>query len=292
MKDIACFFAIAFLLFTVSCGGGGNVENTSSAVEPSRAEPPNNFQAASVQPSPTMPNLQAEILDAGGTTTSSPLGKFDFKNFTYPLPRGWQNPDSTEITLKDGRVEPKMRDIDEEMSPEEKAAARSERRIGMSYVTTRYLDADSDGADDAVVILKVETGGNAIPQLVYVYAWKDGKPELLWNFRTGDRADGGLKSIRAENGEVVVELYGQDRFLLGQAETAKITGDEEQLCCPIYFTRTIYKWNGKTFQMRGPRLTYSREDPSAQPQQNLGDIMNDPVKSKKYISSFNSNTKH
>ncbi|MCV4614916.1 hypothetical protein OFM04_33990, partial [Escherichia coli] len=71
------------------------------------------------------------------------------------------------------------------------------------------------GAKEAVVILKIETGGSAIPQLVYIYKWKDEKPELLWNFRTGDRADGGLKSIRAENGELIVELFGRDRFLLG-----------------------------------------------------------------------------
>jgi hypothetical protein len=153
----------------------------------------------------------------------------------------------------------------------------------MSYVTTRYLDANNDGQDEAVIILKIETGGNAIPQLVYIYAWKDGQPELLWNFRTGDRADGGLKDIRMENGEVVVELFGQDRFLLSQYETGKITGDEEQLCCPIYFTRSFYKWNGRAFLMQRKRLTYEVNNPSAPPLENWGDIMNDPVKSKKYL---------
>jgi hypothetical protein len=230
-----------------------------------------------------MPNLQAEILDDRGKTTTSPLGQFDFRNFTYPLPRGWQHPDGDEITLVNGKLEPKFKDIQEEMSPEEKAAARAERRIGMSYVTTKYLDANNDAADDAVVVLKVETGGAAVPQLVYVFEWKDGKPVLLWNFRTGDRADGGLKDIRVENGEVVIELYGQDRFLLGQSETSKITGDEEQLCCPTYFTRTRYKWNGRVFLMQGKRLTYDIKNPSAQPLENWGEIMNDPVKSKKFL---------
>lgn len=243
--------------------------------------------AIAPEPSPTasLPNLQAEILDDRGRMTRSPLGTFDFKNFTYPLPRGWHHQDGDEIVLVNGKLEPKFKGVDEEMSPGDKAAAKAERRIGMSYVTTKYLDVDSDGEDEAAVVLKIETGGNAIPQLVYIYGWKDGQPELQWNFRTGDRADGGLKDIRAENGELVIELYGQDRFLLGQTETGKITGDEEQLCCPTFFTRTFYKWNGKNFLMQRKRLTFETANPSAKPLENHGDTMNDPVRSKKYLDA-------
>lgn len=283
IKEIASLIAIAVLLLTTSCGGSSDAANSTAATEPSPPEPPKNFQEPKPQASPAMPNLQAEILDDRGKSTTSPLGQFDFRNFTYPLPRGWQHPDGDEITLENGKLEPKFKDIQEEMTPEEKAAARAERRIGMSYVTTKYIDANNDAADDAVVVLKVETGGAAVPQLVYIFEWKDGKPELLWNFRTGDRADGGLKDIRTENGEVVVELYGQDRFLLGQSETSKITGDEEQLCCPIYFTRTRYKWNGRVFLMQGKRLTYDIKNPSVPPLENWGEVMNDPVRSKKFL---------
>ena len=279
MKDIATLFAIAVLLLSISCGGADGGKS-SAAAEPSPVEPPKSFQPAAA-PSPAIPNLQAEMLDGCGKKTSSPLGTFDFRNFTYPLPRGWQHPDGDEIVLVNGRLEPKFKDIQEEMTPEEKAAARAERRIGMSYVTTKYLDVNNDGEDEAAVVLKVETGGNAVPQLVYIFGWKDGGPELWWNFRTGDRADGGLKDIRAENNEVVVELYGQDRFLLGQYETGKITGDEEQLCCPTYFTRGSYKWNGKVFQMQGKRLTYEVANPSAPPLENLAEVVNDPKNAKK-----------
>src|SRR5205085_2818976 len=191
-------------------------------------------------------------------------------------PRGWQNPDgSTMITLKGGHLAPfEGKTTNEEMSDEEKAAAKAERRIGMTYITTKYLDLTGDGQDEALVVLKIETGGAAIPQIVYVFDWKDSKPALIWSFRTGDRADGGLKDLRAENGGLTVELYGQDRFLLGSVETSIITGDEEQLCCPSYFTRTHYKWNGKSFLMDKQRLTYSVADPDATPQENLGDKVN------------------
>lgn len=232
-------------------------------------------------PAPVIPKLQAELLDDRNKTTTAPIGTFDFRNFSYPLPRGWENPDGSDITLVNGRRDPVMVNTDVDSSDDEKLLAKADRRIGMSYVTTKFLDVNGDGEDEALVILKIETAGSAIPQVVYVYSWKDGKPELFWNFRTGDRADGGLKDVRVENGLLVVELYGEDRFLLGQMETGKITGDYEQLCCPTFFTRTVYKWNGKSFLMQGKRLTYSMADPNAPPVENMGEIVNNPSKSAK-----------
>lgn len=238
--------------------------------------------APSIAPTPGIPNLQAELLDDRFKTTTSPIGNFDFKNYTYELPRGWQNPDGTaEIKLTNGKIAPVDRKVTEDMPDEERAEAKQQRRIGMSYVATKFFDVTGDGQDEAVVVLKVETGGSAVPQLVYVFTWKDGKPELIWPFRTGDRADGGLKDVRGENGEFVIELFGQDRFLLGQIETGKITGDIEQLCCPTYFTRTRYKWNGTSFLMQGKRLTFSVINPNAAPEENLGDKVNAPAKLKK-----------
>ena len=237
---------------------------------------------AASEPSPAIPNLRAELLDGRNKSTVSPIGSFDFKNYTYELPRGWQNPDgTTDFTLTGGRIAPVPGAISEDMSDEEKSEIRQRRRIGMAYVTTKFLDLKADGEDEAVVILKVETGGSALPHLAYVFGWKDGAPHLIWPFRTGDRADGGLKDIRIENGLVVVELYGQDRFLLGQTETGKITGDEEQLCCPTHFTRSFYKWNGTSFLMQGKRLTYSTADPAITPQENLGEKVNAPAKGKR-----------
>jgi hypothetical protein len=144
-------------------------------------------------------------------------------------------------------------------------------RIGLSFLTTKFFDATGDGQDEAVVILKIETGGSAIPQLVYIYTWKGDHPELIWNFRTGDRADGGLKNVRMENGEVIVELFGRDRYIVGELDTAKITGDEEQLCCPTHWTRSRYKWNGRDFRIQGKRLTFSTTDESALPIENMAD---------------------
>lgn len=264
------------MVFMTACSQSKQPDNA-SGLTPQVTLKPSSTATSSV------PDLQAEILDDRNKTTQSPIGNFDFKNFTYELPRGWQNPDgTTEITLTNGRVAPYQGPpTKEEMTDEEKAEIRQKRRIGLSYLTTKFLDATGDGQDEAFVILKIETGGSGLPKLVYVFTWKDGKPELLWPFSTGDRADGGLKDIRVEDGILVVELYGQDRFLVNQRETGKITDDEEQLCCPTFWTRSFYKWNGKNFLMQGKRLTYSISDPSVPPLENLGDIVNAPQKQKR-----------
>ncbi len=276
--------AIGVLLFAavLIAGCGSRVETNSNASAPETVLVPSVEPSPTPSPTPTLPNLQAELTDERHRTTQSPLGSFDFRNYTYELPRGWQNPDgTTEIKLTNGRIAPVSRNVNENMADEERAEARAQRRIGMSYVTTKFFDLTGDGADEAIVVLKVETGGSAVPQLVYVFSWKDNAPELIWPFRTGDRADGGLKDLRPEGGEMIVELYGQDRFILGQTETGKITGDEEQLCCPTHFTRTRYKWNGNAFLMQGKRLTFSLADPTAPPLENYGDVVNNPSKSKK-----------
>ena len=103
-----------------------------------------------VSSSPEIPNLQAELLDDRYKSTTSPLGSFDFKNFTYPLPRGWQNPDGSDCTLTDGRVVPVSKFVTDDMEDDEKAEARAMRRIGMSYVTTKYVDVTGDGEDEAL----------------------------------------------------------------------------------------------------------------------------------------------
>lgn len=261
LKGMTGLFAVVFLLIYSACQK--KAENTQNLAAPTPEATP--APQPETLPSPKIPNLQSELLDNRNKITGSPLGSFDFRNYTYPLPRGWQGSGVTELSIENG------------VAP----ASQEDKQIGLSYVTTKYLDITGDGQDEALVVLKIETAGSAIPQIVYVFSWKEGAPDLIWYFRTGDRADGGLKDLRAENAELVIELYGQDRFILGETETGKITGDEEQLCCPPFFTRSVYKWNGKDFLMQKKRLTFSSEDKNAPPVENMADKVNQPQKGKK-----------
>ncbi|MCW5962066.1 MAG: hypothetical protein KIS76_18025 [Pyrinomonadaceae bacterium] len=257
LESVAIILLITFSTFFAACKG--TVENEAE----SAAQNPKNDQAAArvrQNPFAHFPNLQTEILSNENTLTTSPIGQVDFKNFTFPFPRGWQDSDSKEFTLENG------------------ARPISKERVGVMHITTKYGDVTGDGVDEAFVIIKIETGGGGIPQIVYVFSQKDEKAELIWLFRTGDRADGGLKRIFAENGEAVVELYGKDRYILGEVETMRIDGDEEQLCCPTHFTRSHYKWNGSNFSLQGKRETFSTGDNAAEPELNLGETVNKPNK--------------
>jgi hypothetical protein len=74
-------------------------------------------------------------------------------------------------------------------------------------------------------------------------------PGLLWRFEDGDRADGGLRRIYAENGGLVVELYGKGKTVGGDlfADDGMTGGD----CCPTHFTRARYRWDGERFMLNG-----------------------------------------
>lgn len=281
-KEMAACFAIAVLLLISACGfqADSSTEPDASATNAPLMTAVSPEPEPELEAEPPFPDLQAEFTDPRFSSTSAPIGQFDFLHHSFPLPRGWQNPDGSDIKLVNGRVDAVSGTSPDDTSDEEKARLLAERRIGMSHVATRFFDATGDGQDEAIIILKIETTGNAIPQVVYIYEWKDDKPELIWHFRTGDRADGGLKDVRPENGEVVVELYGQDRFLLGEVETGKITGDEQQLCCPTFFTRTSYKWNGRHFLRQGDRLTFAVSDPTKPPLKNYGEVVNEVLKKK------------
>lgn len=248
LKNTKLYLIIAMFLFVSACT---NQAETSQILPPQLSNEDN--QNTKIEKS-HMPNLQSEFLNEKDAKTDSPIGNFDFKNFTYPLPRGWQDVDSKDITLENG-----MRRMTED-------------RIGMEYVTTKFFDITGDENVEAFVILKVGTGGAAIPQTVYIYEWKDESPELLWYFRTGDRADGGLKNFYADKGELVVELFGRDRYLFNQMETSKIVGDEQQLCCPTHWTKTVYKYVGNDFKLEGDRWTYSLKDKDAEPIKNMNEL--------------------
>src|ERR1700755_1428911 len=114
------------LLF-FACGGKVETATTETNTAPTIAV--NSSVTPEPSPSPRIPNAQAELLDNRNKTTTAPIGNFDFKNFTYPLPGGWQDSEG-EVELVNGK------------RPME--YSEDEKRIGMSYVTTKFLDMTGD----------------------------------------------------------------------------------------------------------------------------------------------------
>ena len=55
-----------------------------------------------VESTPEPSLAQLELLDPDYSESDSEIAGYDFKNHTYPLPRGWQNADGTDLELTDG----------------------------------------------------------------------------------------------------------------------------------------------------------------------------------------------
>lgn len=164
----------------------------------------------------------------------SPIRQVDFKNFTYPkLPTGKCS--MNEVRLINGRY-----DAPADIAGKHPAVDCWSVEVGL----ITYGDVTSDGEEEAIIELYAESGGTEASEDVFIYAMRNGNPVLLWKFETGDRAEGGPRRIAAENGELVVELFG-----VGTAIGKKLYGTEDVgACCPKHFTRTKYKWDGTQFQ--------------------------------------------
>jgi hypothetical protein len=150
----------------------------------------------------------------------------DFGNFSYPWPKDMiapQNPQKT-FTLRNGRL------------PATRNSRGFIQEMGVQLVSTIYGDTTADRIEEAIVVLSIVTGGSSLPNFIYIYTWRHNKTILLWSFVTGDRADGGLRDIRIENGKVLLEIYSPvDKM-----------GD----CCPKYFKRVWLAWAGNRFTQK------------------------------------------
>jgi hypothetical protein len=162
------------------------------------------------------------------STTAAVVAKsirsVDFGNFTYPWHKDLINPQNPQksFTLRNGEL------------PQSHDNSRYKNEMGVHLVTTIYGDTTADGIEEAIVVLGIITGGSSIPHCIYIYSWRNNEPFLLWSSVTGDRADDGLRTIRIENGKVLIEIYSPV--------------DKKADCCPKYFRRLWLTWVGNKFK--------------------------------------------
>lgn len=210
-NTVTAFAFVIAIAVAVGCSAGPNGNSSASVAPNSSPAPP-----AGRQP------LQGQ-----------PIRSVDFANFTYQWVAGVGDPKKS-FTLSGGEM----------------AGGRDQTETskggGVALQSIGYGDVSGDGRDEALVVHSVVTGGSAIPHVVYIYTMETNGPKLLWAFSTGDRADGGLRQVYADGGELVVELYGKDRLIGGD-----LYGGDEALCCPTTITRARYVWQGDHFSQKG-----------------------------------------
>lgn len=129
----------------------------------------------------------------------------------------------------------------------------------VSLVALAYGDVTADDNEEAFVVLTESHPGTAITYYIYVYTMSEKNPKLLWAVETGDRGQGGLRKAYAENGELVIELYGNNSRVNGN-----VFGDDISACCPSSFTRTRYRLVRSQFAQHGESeiVRFERQDAS------------------------------
>jgi hypothetical protein len=183
--------------------------------------------------------LMISLVPAAQSSPARTIRDIDFKNFIYSkLPTG-KCSRMSRVGVRDGKYG-SIKDFSPRLAP----------RGGCWQVTVGpvvYGDVTGDGREDAIVVLYAEMGGTESSNDVFIYTLRHDKPVLLWKFATGDRAEGGLIKTYAQNGNLIVELAGENRFIGGKLYGGDCTG----ACRPPFFTRTKYQWTRGAFRRRG-----------------------------------------
>ena len=192
------------LAYFVNCSSAENRDNSDSAKSATKYEPVP--QRSTIEPNTWI----------APTPADSAICSTDFRNFSYGPPFAERKP----IILTNGILA---------------SASQKKGDIGYELNGVYFGDVTGDDRKDAVVVLDAVTGGSSMPRVLYVFSDNSTKPQMLWTFNSGDRADGGLKTVYSQNGTLVIETYR------GEVNDAD--------CCPRYFEAKTYKWNGKTFNL-------------------------------------------
>lgn len=140
----------------------------------------------------------------------------DFKNFTYKAYCAGETPE--DVTVKDG-----------EFSREKQEDGYVDR-FYFSVLGIAYGDLNNDKREEAVILTVCNTGGTGNFSEGFIYGMKSGKPVLLARIPGGDRAYGGLREARVENGLLIVD--------------SNDVGEMGGACCPEFVVTTKYRVTG------------------------------------------------
>lgn len=156
------------------------------------------------------------IAAAAAAFAQSDIRKVDFKNFTYLVQ--CISEQASKVTVKDGEYS------------QEKQEDGYVDRFYFRVFDFAYGDLTGDGRDEAIVLGVCNTGGTGNFSEGFVFTMKGPKPYLVARIPGGDRADGGLRNTRVEDGLLVV--------------ASNDAGPDGGACCPQVIVTTKFKVAG------------------------------------------------
>ncbi len=173
----------------------------------------------------TKKNESGKTGETAKNEKDSSIKNVDFKNFSFPLSIGAKDEKEKILTLKNGKLE------------------KSKEGMGANLGEVQYADLTGDKIDEAIINLGMTGEKDAKSNMVYVYTLEDKKPKMLWSFETKGGEKVGLKEIKADNGKLLVEMFGDVKFNKGTFETIKSKESVKDKT-----TKIPLKWNKKQFE--------------------------------------------
>jgi hypothetical protein len=168
--------------------------------------------------------LSSEVSQRG---TSKDIRKFNLKTFAYrdavkTLRQDWD--EAVKFIKKNGEDDDWVQ----------------EKNIEGFEAKPTYGDMTGDRSDEAAVNVQYGLGGSGSFSSVFIYTLKNGSPSLLTRVQGGDRAHGGIESVKILNGQLIVERY-------------RPTADDCNACYG-YIETTKYKWLGNRLNNVGVQV--------------------------------------
>ncbi len=164
------------------------------------------------------------------------IRQIDFKNFTYS-PACFEK--NEKLRAKDGVY---MRGTPGDPSSD---------LVYFQVTDVVYGDLTADGAEEAVVVTVCNTGGTGQFTDGIIFSMRGGKATEIVTLGVGDRAYGGIDSVKIENGLLKVGRAGTDR---GGA------------CCPEYIETTTFRLTGNKLVPVGKPVRKKIEQDSPTPE--------------------------
>jgi len=181
---------------------------------------------------------------------STNLRAFDFKNFSYPWisPNGW--PDHLQwMSL---RVKQHIKLLNGKWDDhDDNERAFGAQFSGLTLEGVQFARVSGDPSDDAIVVLRYDSGGTQYHYWVYIYGDSGGTPKLLGFFHAGDRAQYGLYQVFAKDRTLNVLLF-DPKFQQGD-------------CCSSGYLNYRFRWNGEGFEAIGSPISARSDSASRRP---------------------------
>jgi hypothetical protein len=131
--------------------------------------------------------------------------------------------------------------------------------VCMHIRAVTFGDIDADGQEEALVTVGTSLGGAGVMLEGFIYGLKDGIPVLRAAVEGGDRGEGGIESMKVEDGDVIVRRYQVDN------SDVRNPANYGSLSHPNRFEIERWHWDGSKLVKISTRVIHRAPTPRVGP---------------------------